>query len=111
MINKKLTCSVIACVLGVTFSTASLALSWDTCGIQRVGVTGATGKLVKVTACEEDSTNSGKWLSITNQPNASLATVLSALGMAKKLKLHADFASGSANGTTTGAIETMYLDQ
>jgi hypothetical protein len=110
MINKKLTYSAMACVLGITFSTASLAASWDTCAIERVGITGASEKLVKVTSCGS-ATNNGKWLSITNQPNASLATVLTAVGLVKKVKLNADFAGGSTDGSTTGAITTIYLDQ
>jgi hypothetical protein len=111
MINKKLTYSVIACVLGVTFSTASLAApSWDTCGIDRVGVTGASGKLVKVQSCGA-AANNGIWLHIVSQPNASLSTLLTALGLAKKVKINADFALGSTTGLTTGPINTIYLDQ
>ena len=75
-----------------------------------MGVTGASEKLVKVKSCGV-SANDGKWLTITQQQNAALATVLTAVGLAKKLKLNADFALGSTSGATTGPITTIYLDQ
>lgn len=110
MINKKLTYSAMACVLGVTFSTASLAaLTWDTCGIDRVGVNEISEKLVKVQACGA-AANNGKWLIIVNQPNASLSIFLTAKGLATKVKINADFALGSTSGATKGPIKAVYLD-
>ncbi len=99
-----LTVSIIA-----TFASSALA-TWDTCSIQRVGVTGSDTTIFKVGTCDT-SANDGKWLAITQQKDRSLATLLTGVSLTKSLKINADFAAATTSGTVYGAVTTLYLDQ
>lgn len=85
------------------------AMSWDTCGIERIGVAGDTDNLFKVTSCGT-SANNGIWLQLVKQKDTSMATLLTALSLGKKVKINADFAAGSTGGSSYGPVETIYLD-
>lgn len=111
MIFKNMMFGAVAIVSVVSFSTTAIAApSWDTCAIQRMGVSGASTQSIKITSCGISS-NNGKWLSITQQENASLATLLTALSLGKKVKINADYALGTTSGSAFGPINTIYLDQ
>ncbi len=109
-ITKKLFLGLITCSLIAAFATISFA-SWDTCIIQRLGVTGSDTTVFKVGTCEDDSSNNGKWLAITQQKDRSLATLLTGVSLTKSLKINADFAAATTNGSVYGNVTTLYLDQ
>ena len=87
----------------------SVLAAWDTCAIQRLGVNGASDNLLKVKSCG-NSSNNDKWLRVTSQKDTSMAVLLTALSLNKKVKLNADFANGTTNGSSYGSIWVIYLD-
>lgn len=95
-----------ACV--TAFASSALA-AWDTCSVERTGVLGSDLALIKVTNCGT-SANDGKWLSIGNQADRSLAVVLTAISLGKQIKLDANFAGANTTGSEIGAISTIYLN-
>ncbi len=97
-----------AIISSLMFAGSALA-AWDTCAIERLGVAGTSDNLLKVTSCGSSS-NNGKWLIVRSQKETSMATLLTALSLNKKVKLNADFANGSSNGSSYGTIWTIYLD-
>jgi len=99
----------VAIFCSLMFAGSALAL-WDTCAIERLGVAGPSDNLVKVKNCEEYSAHDGRWLKVVNQKDTSMATLLTALSLNKKVKLNADFASGNTSGSSYGDIWTIYLD-
>ena len=92
------------------FSSASMAaMTWDTCNIKRIGASGDSDNLLKVVNCKNRA-NDNKWLQLVKQKDTSMATLLTALSLGKKVKLYADFAAGTITGSAYGPVETMYLD-
>ncbi len=93
------------------FAASSMA-EWDVCGVQRIGAEGADANLLKVTNCElSKGGNDGKWLYIKNQKDVSMATLLTAFSMSKKVKLNADFANANTTGSKRGAVEVIYVNE
>ncbi len=76
---KKLTLSLLTFSMILSLSSTSFA-AWDTCSIQRVGVTGSDTTIFKVGTCDTSS-NNGKWLAITQQKDRSLATLLTGVSL------------------------------
>lgn len=108
---KKVALSVLTACCVFMFAGVSVAAnSWDTCSLERLGVAGTDDNLLKVTDCKI-SANDGKWLQLVNQKDRSLAVVLTALSIPKKVKLNADFATATTSGSAYGAIEVIYIDQ
>jgi len=95
-----------ACV--TAFASSAIA-AWDTCAVERTGVVGTSTSLIKVTDCGT-SGNNGKWLSLGNQTDRSLAVVLTAISLGKKVKINANFAGADTSGSAVGAIYTIYLN-
>jgi hypothetical protein len=85
------------------------ANTWDTCAIDRIGVAGDSDNLFKVKSCGIAS-NDGKWLQLVKQKDTSMATLLTALSLGKKVKINADFAAGDTVGSSYGPVETLYLN-
>ena len=98
----------IAIFCSLMFAGSALA-AWDTCALDRLGVAGESDNLVKVKSCGNQG-NNGKWLIVRSQKDTSMATLLTALSLNKKVKLNADFAGGSGDGSSYGTIWTIYLD-
>lgn len=97
--------AVISCV--VMFAGVSMAaFTWDTCSIDRIGVSGDSDNVFKVKDCVI-SANSGNWIMISKQKDTSMATLLTALSLGKQVKMQADFAD-------TGyykPLESLFLNQ
>lgn len=111
MSRKKLVHSIVAGAVIASFSSiASASLTWDTCGITRVGALGASTIAVKIEDCKNG--NDDKWLNISNQKNPSLAVLLTGLSLGSKVKMEAHYDLANTESVGAGAdIETIYLDQ
>ncbi len=109
--HKKLVHSIVAgAIIASTSSVAMATLTWDTCGITRVGALGASTIAVKIESCKNG--NDGKWLNIANQQNPSLAVLLTGLSLGNKVKIEAHYNLANTSSVGAGAdIETIYLDQ
>lgn len=106
---KKIVSAAIALTFVVAIAGTSVANEWDkACGIAQIGVTGDSDNLLKVENCDKSSHND-MWLSLTKQKDTAMATLLTAFSLGKKVKINADFASASTDGSTYGAVETLYL--
>ncbi len=97
-------------IVSLFASTSMAAMSWDTCAIDRIGVAGAGDNLFKVTACGV-AANDGIWLQLVQQNDTAMATLLTAFSLGKPVKINADFAAGSTNGSSYGPVETLYLNK
>lgn len=107
---KKMILSAVTLSCVLMFAGSSIAANtWDTCGIQRLGVSGTSANLFKVTSCGT-SGNNDKWLSLVNQKDTSMAVLLTAISLGKEVKLNADFATATTTGSAYGAVEVIYLD-
>ena len=98
----------IAIFCSLMFAGSALA-AWDTCGIERLGVTGTSDNLIKVTSCDNGG-NNGKWLTLVNQKDTSMATLLTAFSLNKRVKFNADFVNASKDGSVYGVVWTLYLN-
>ena len=85
------------------------AMSWDTCSVKRIGTSGDSDNLLKVGNCD-NSANNDKWLQLVKQQDTSMATLLTAISLGKKVKLYADFDAGTTTGSAYGPVETIYMD-
>ena len=101
--------AVLACVC--MFASVSMAgMTWDTCAIQRIGTSGDTDNLFKVTGCG-NSANNDKWLQLVKQKDTAMATLLTAFSLGKKVKLYADFGVATTTGSSMGPVENIYMDK
>ncbi len=94
----------------VVFASTSFA-AWDTCKVKRIGSIGTSTTSIKVDNCKGGSANNGKWLAIVNQVDRQMAVTLTARSLQAYIKVDADFASATTNGSTLGAISTIYLEE
>ncbi len=111
MVKKKVVKSILGGIVVTALSTPALAtLSWDTCAVKRLGVSGSAKKLIKIDSCGF-LYNNDKWLTVTNQENASLATLLTALSLGKKVKMQAHYNTANTITDSGSNINIIYLDQ
>lgn len=106
---KKLMAALTLLTCVVAFASTSFA-SWDTCKVKRIGSIGNSTTSLKVGNCGI-SGNNDKWLAIVNQVDRQMAVVLTARSLGASIKVDADFASATTNGSTLGAITTIYLEE
>ncbi len=97
----------IAIFCSLMFAGSALA-AWDVCAIDQIGVHSNSENLIKVSSCDNGG-NNGKWLTLVNQKETSMATLLTAFSLNKRVKFNADFVNATTTGSTYGAVWTLYL--
>ena len=109
---KKIMLGVMALSFVFMFAGTSMAaMSWDaSCGIERIGVAGDADNIFKVTSCSV-SANDGKWLQLVKQKDTAMATLLTAFSLGNEVKLNADFAAATTDGSAYGPVEVIYMNK
>ena len=108
---KKTMTGIVTLVFVVMFASVSMAgMTWDTCAIKRIGTSGDSDNLFKVTGCKI-SANNDKWLKLVKQKDTAMATLLTAFSLGKKVKLYADFGAATTSGSSMGPVENIYMDK
>ncbi len=110
---KKLILTALTLSFVGVFASSAMA-TWDTCTILQVGVAGTDENFFKVGVCDGSNdtaagVNDGKWLTLVQQQDTSMATLLTAFSLGASVKVNADFATASTDGSALGAVETIYL--